>query len=103
MVCVFVVAGCAKLFGWGSMISLFHAVGFGQWFRYVIGAGELTGAILLAIPATAWPGTFLLSVLMIGAAGTEIFILRRLPVSSSATLLALVVVAMTSLRPAARR
>jgi putative oxidoreductase len=99
MVAVFVGAASAKLLGLTSMIALFNAVGFGQWFRYVIGIGELTGALLLAAPRTALPGTFLLSVLMIGAAGTEMFILRRLPLSSGVTLLALVIVAMTSLRP----
>lgn len=103
VVAIFVGAGSAKLLGVASMIALFDAVGFGQWFRYVIGVGELTGALLLAIPRTALPGTFLLSVIMVGAAGTEMFILRRLPISSGATLLALVVVAMTSLRAPSRR
>lgn len=102
MLAVFVGAGSAKLLGVSSMVALFTAVGFGQWFRYVIGIGELTGALLLASPRTALPGTCLLSLLMIGAAGTEMFILRRLPLSSGLTLLALVVVAMTSLRPARR-
>ena len=101
-IAVFVGAACAKLLGVSRMIALFNAVGFGQWFRYVIGIGELTGALLLAAPRTALPGSFLLTVLMIGAAGTEMFILRRLPLSSGITLLALVVVAMTSLRPPRR-
>ena len=66
MLAVFVGAGSAKLLGVSSMVALFTAVGFGQWFRYVIGIGELTGALLLASPRTALPGTCLLSLLMNG-------------------------------------
>lgn len=99
VVLMFVGAGCAKLAGLPSMIALFNAVGFGQWFRYVIGAGELTGAALLAIPRTVTLGGLVLGVLMIGAAGTEMFILRRLPISSSVTLVVLAVVLAHELRP----
>lgn len=89
VVAIFVVAGTAKLFGWGSTVALFDAVGFGQWFRYVTGLSELTGAALLAVPRTTLLGALMLAGLMIGAIGTEMFILRRLPVSSAATLGAL--------------
>jgi uncharacterized membrane protein YphA (DoxX/SURF4 family) len=98
VVAIFVGAGSAKLLGFASMVALFNAVGVGQWLRYVTGIGELTGALLLARPRTVLPATLLLSVLMIGAAGTEILVLRRLPLKSAATLLTVVVVAITSLR-----
>ena len=41
---VFVSASWAKLTGKPEMVALFTAVGFGQWFRYVTGILELTGA-----------------------------------------------------------
>jgi uncharacterized membrane protein YphA (DoxX/SURF4 family) len=95
---IFVGAGSAKLLGFPSMVALFNAVGVGQWFRYVTGIGELTGAFLLARPRTVLPATFLLSALMVGAAGTEMLVLRRLPLKSAATLLAVLIVAISSLR-----
>ena len=33
-----------------EMVALFTAVGFGQWFRYVTGILELTGAVLIMVP-----------------------------------------------------
>src|SRR5512145_164047 len=43
---VFVSTAWAKLMGKPEMVALFTAVGFGQWFRYVTGILELTGAVL---------------------------------------------------------
>jgi putative oxidoreductase len=99
VVAIFVGAGSAKLMGASSMVSLFQAVGVGQWLRYVVGVGELTGAVLLAMRRTTLPATFLLSGLLIGAAATEMVVLRRLPLKSAATLLAVLVVGFTSVRP----
>jgi putative oxidoreductase len=98
VVAVFVGAGSAKLLGMPSMVSLFQAVGVGQWLRYAVGICELTGAVLLAMRRTVLPATFLLSGLLIGAAATEMVVLRRLPLKSSATLLGVLIVAVSSLR-----
>jgi hypothetical protein len=98
VVAVFVGAGSAKLLGMPSMVSLFQAVGVGQWLRYAVGICELTGAVLLARRRTVLPATFLLSGLLIGAAATEIVVLRRLPLKSSATLFGVLIVAVSSLR-----
>jgi putative oxidoreductase len=103
VVAIFVGAGSAKLLGMPSMVSLFQAVGLGQWLRYTVGICELTGAILLMMRRTVLPATFLLSGLLIGAAATEIVVLRRLPLKSSATLLGVLIVAVSSLRPRARQ
>ena len=89
---IFLVAGSAKLFGLASMVALFRAVGLGQWFRYVIGAGEITGAILLAMPRSMLLGGVILCGLMVGAIGTDVVVLRRLPISSVGTLTLLVIV-----------
>jgi putative oxidoreductase len=98
IVAIFLVAGSAKLFGLAGMVALFRAVGFGQWFRYVVGAGEITGAILLAVPRAMLLGVFVLCALMVGAVGTDVFILRRMPISSVGTLSLLCIVLWSRLR-----
>jgi len=99
VVVIFVGAGSAKLLGFQSMVSLFNAVAMGQWLRYAVGICELTGAVLLAMRRTVLPAAFLLSGLLIGAAATEMVVLRRLPLKSAATLLLVLIVAMARLRP----
>ena len=98
IVAIFLVAGSTKLFGLASMVALFRAVGFGQWFRYVVGAGEITGAMLLAAPRTILLGGFVLCALMVGAIGTDVFILRRMPISSVGTLSLVCIVLWSHLR-----
>ena len=102
VVAIFVGAGSGKLLGFPSMVALFNAVAMGQWLRYAVGICELTGAGLLAFRRTALPATFLLSGILVGAAATEIVVLRRLPLKSAATLLMVLIVAMSRLRPASR-
>ncbi len=89
----FVGAGAAKLIGVPAAVSLFAKVGLGQWFRYAVGLYELVGAALLAYRRTTVAGTIALSALMLGAGATEMLILERLPLSSGATLAALVLLA----------
>ena len=84
-------AGGAKLAGLPAMVALFAAIGFGQWFRYATGLWEITGAILLVLPRTTTLGALALSALMLGAAGSEMLILHRAPVSSLGTLVLLLV------------
>jgi putative oxidoreductase len=98
IVAIFLVAGSTKLFGLASMVALFRAVGFGQWFRYVVGAGEITGAVLLAVPRVMLLGGFVLCALMVGAIGTDVIILRRMPISSVGTLSLLCIVLWSHLR-----
>jgi DoxX-like protein len=103
VVAIFVGAGSAKLLGFPSMVSLFDAVGMGQWLRYAVGIGELTGAVLLSMRRTVLPATVLLSGLLIAAAATEMVVLRRLPLKSAGTLLMVLIVAMARLRPRPRQ
>jgi len=92
LVAEFLVAGAAKLLSMPAMVVLFSAVGLGQWFRYATGGWEIMGAVLLALPRTSGLGAAALSALMLGAAVTEVVVLRRIPVSSVGTLAALLVI-----------
>jgi len=76
---VFVNASWAKLTGMPEMVALFTAVGFGQWFRYVTGILELTGAVLIMVPKTMRIGSALLATIMLGALTAHLFILHVPP------------------------
>ena len=71
---MFLMAGGSKLVGAPAMVSLFAAIGFGQWFRYVTGAIELSAAIALMIPSAAPFGAILLVATMIGAVATNLYV-----------------------------
>ena len=86
----FVGAASGKLLGKPEMVALFEAVGVGQWFRYVTGLMELTGALLIVIPRTKFFGAALLSLVMVGAVLTHLFILHNAP-TAPAVLLVLAV------------
>ncbi|WP_149195724.1 DoxX family protein [Luteimonas suaedae] len=76
----FTAAGAAKLAGAPDMVQLFDAVGFGQWFRYVTGAIEVLGAVLLIIPSKGFYGAALLTATMIGGTATHLFLIGGNPV-----------------------
>jgi len=42
---VFAMAGFAKVSGSLAMVEMFATIGIGQWFRYVVGALEIAGAV----------------------------------------------------------
>jgi uncharacterized membrane protein YphA (DoxX/SURF4 family) len=69
---VFLSAGTAKLLGVPMMIQIFEGVGVGQWFRYLTGAVEVSGAVLLLVPGKAAYGAAVLAATMVGAALTHI-------------------------------
>ena len=71
----FAAAGFAKLAGVPQMVQVFDAVGVGQWFRYVTGAVEILGAVLLLVPATGFFGGLLLLATMLGAVATHLFVI----------------------------
>src|SRR5579863_3130553 len=75
----FVGAASGKLLGKPEMVALFEAVGIGQWFRYVTGLMELTGALLIVVPRTKFFGAALLSMVMVGAVLTHLLILHNAP------------------------
>ena len=76
----FLLAGGLKLAGAEPMVSMFDKIGLGQWFRYLTGGLEVTGAILLLIPTTVVLGGVLLVMTMVGAIATHLFVLGGSPV-----------------------
>ena len=82
----FVGAASGKLLGQPDMVALFEAIGIGQWFRYLTGLMELTGALLIVVPRTKFFGAALLSLVMIGAVLTHLFILHNAPTAAAVLL-----------------
>jgi putative oxidoreductase len=89
----FLGAASGKLLGKPEMVALFEAVGLGQWFRYVTGLMELTGALLIVVPRTKFFGAVLLSTVMVGAVLTHLFILHNAPTAAAVLLVLAGVVA----------
>ena len=73
-------AGGAKLYGVPMLVEEFQHIGAGQWFRYLTGALELLGAILILTPSLAAFGAVLLICIMIGAVITHLFVIGGSPV-----------------------
>jgi putative oxidoreductase len=76
---MFLMAGFSKLLENLQMVGLFAAIGVGQWFRYLTGALEVVGAILLLIPRTSGLGALVLVGVMAGAVITHVFIVGGSP------------------------
>lgn len=71
----FLSAGGAKLYGVPMMVQEFEHIGLGQWFRYLTGALEVLGALLILTPSLAAFGALLLIGVMIGATVTHLFVI----------------------------
>lgn len=76
---VFCAAGSAMLLGLPWMINLFDRVGAGQWFRFVTGALELAGCVLLLRASTRYLGALLLLLIMLVAIATHVFVIGGSP------------------------
>src|SRR5436309_15740153 len=76
----FFLAGGSKLAGVAPTVEMFDKIGLGQWFRYLTGGLEVTGAILLLIPKTLVLGGVLLVMTTVGAIATHLFVLGGSPV-----------------------
>ncbi|MEK6299246.1 MAG: DoxX family protein [Acidobacteriota bacterium] len=94
---MFLMAGFSKLSGNEQMVGLFETIGVGQWFRYLTGALEVAGAILLLIPRTSGLGALLLAGVMAGAVVTHLFIVGGSP------LMAIILLVVTGLVAWGRR
>lgn len=86
-------AGFAKLTGAPNMVGLFDTLGVGQWFRYLTGVLEVSGAVLLLVPALASVGALVLAFVMLGAIVTHLFVVGGSPVVPLVLLTVLAIVA----------
>jgi putative oxidoreductase len=75
----FAMAGLAKVGGDPAMVEMFAAIGIGQWFRYLVGALEIAGAIGVLIPRLSGLAALGLVCLMAGAILTNLFVLGASP------------------------
>jgi hypothetical protein len=89
---LFLAAGGSKLAGAPAMVTLFDAIGVGQWFRYVTGFIEVASAFALLVPSLAAFGALLLASTMVGAIGTHLFIVGGSPAAPALLLLGLLAV-----------
>ncbi|RZQ61226.1 DoxX family protein [Amycolatopsis suaedae] len=64
------------LFGDG-VVRKFDEIGLGQWLRYTTGVLEIAGAIGLLIPRLCGLAALGLTGVMVGAVGTELFLLAN--------------------------
>lgn len=68
----FVSPAVQKLIGIPSALEPFAEFGWPLWFAYLTSVGEIVGSIALIIPVTRTLGGLLLTVIMIGAAFTNV-------------------------------
>jgi uncharacterized membrane protein YphA (DoxX/SURF4 family) len=83
----FLAAGGLKLAGAAPMVAEFEKIGLGQWFRYLTGLLEVTGAIGLLIPQYTFYGAAILVMVMGGAIITHFTVLGGSPVAAIVLLL----------------
>ena len=69
---LYLFTGGTKLAGMQMAVEEFARYGYPDWFRLVVGAAEVTGAVLLLVPRAALYGAIMLSVVMIGATVTHL-------------------------------
>ena len=70
---MFLFSGSAKLAASESMVQSYAAWGYPFWFLFVVGAGEVAGALLLLWRRTASLAGVALGGIMVGAVGTHLF------------------------------
>ncbi len=68
-------AAAPKLLGEATAVAIFDDIGAGQWFRYLVGALELAGAVGLVIPRFVRPAAIALSAIMVGAIVTQLLVI----------------------------
>ena len=90
---MFLMAGFLKLSGNEQMVGLFEAIGVGQWFRFLTGALEVAGAILLLVPRTSGLSALMLAGVMVCAVVTHLFIIGGSPLGAIILLVVTSVVA----------
>ena len=90
---MFTMAGLAKVGGDAAMVEMFANIGIVQWFRYVVGALEIAGAVGVLVPRLSGLAALGLACLMVGAILTNLFVLGASPLLPLVLLLVSVMVA----------
>jgi uncharacterized membrane protein YphA (DoxX/SURF4 family) len=90
---MFLMAGFSKLSGAQQMVDMFNVIGLGQWFRYLTGAMEVAGALMLLIPRLSGVGALLLVGVMIGAVITHLFVIGGSPFMAIVLLVVSIIIA----------
>lgn len=89
---VFVMGAVPKLTSDPRTVAGFDAIGFGDWFRYLVGALEIAGAVALLIPLLSGLAALAFVGLMIGAVVTTLLVFDGEMVALPAALLVLVAI-----------
>jgi hypothetical protein len=69
---VFLSVGAGKFDADSYWVKLFHQIGWGDWFRYLTGILQITGAVLVVVPRTFPIDIGILACTMLGAAAVWI-------------------------------
>jgi putative oxidoreductase len=77
----FLAIGYSKFDPHGSWVKTFDAIGAGQWLRYLAGAMQLSGGVLLLYRRTAAAGALVAGCTMIGAIAAQLFVLHGGPLA----------------------
>ncbi|TVT32062.1 DoxX family membrane protein [Amycolatopsis rhizosphaerae] len=85
-----VASALPKLAGQSYAVQSFDEIGAGQWFRYLVGALELAGAIGLVVPALTGAAALGLVGLLLGATYFQLFVLPDPAYAVAPALLAVV-------------
>ncbi len=76
---MFAMAGLAKVGGDAAMVEMFATIGIGQWFRYVVGALEIAGAVGVLVSRLSGLAALGLLCLMAGAILANVLVLGTSP------------------------
>jgi putative oxidoreductase len=72
---VFVGVGATKFESQSMWVGMFNDIGLGNWFRYLTGALQVAGGLLLLVPRTAAAGAAIAASTMAGAIAVHLFVL----------------------------
>ena len=64
---IFFTAAITKIVGVPMMVDTFERIGVGQWFRFLVAAVEIVGAIMMLVPTFNVIGAAILAATMAGA------------------------------------
>lgn len=89
----FLLAAMGKFTGAEQIVASFEAIGFGVWFRYLIGVLEVAGAVALLVPRLSGVAALAFVGLMVGATIVQLFVVGSGVAAPLVTLLLVAVIA----------